>query len=587
VFKLNVTLKLLLGVVIVCMLLSLPSSSLADYPETAPTPTPTPDAIIWFSSDAHLGSNDPAMNDWEWNVSCWDFNNISQNQYPDVPFYAFAIGDVTESGFAIEYEHFYENFSTLQLNGGAKNYTYGNHDPNWELDSGNQPENPYGNWTYSIGNILILALSTERNWTDSNQGIYSHQTAWWNATVQANQDKNIISLIHHGMYNTTPATDRDNIAEGGGGCLHVNWSDDYPVFKYVLDNYKMNLWVHGHTHMALNAVFEGRRYIATNYNDTYEHYFMNDGGIADHSATVSSDQDIESVFMFLYNDNDTAIMCRRNHTQQCWYPTNQSITLDYPFRDGINDPPVISSPIPSNNTVGMGINLNNLSFTLTDSNGDTMNYTIEYNGISNTFDGVSNGSQTPILNYASINPLSFSTAYTWYVNATDGELWTNESFIFTTKGNTPPAQSNPYPIDTTTEIPLTPTNMSITVSDVDASNMNVYFYTNESGTWQLADQNLTVPNGTYTCVNTTWIDSYNTTYWWSVNVTDGTSWTNTTRSFTTKVTQAVTVRITGTVPVYNPSGATTSVISITGIFMLASAFMFIAIYIWNKNGGIL
>lgn len=569
-----------------CLLLSLSPSTISDFPEDAPHPPATPDVILWFASDMHCNAPEDSG---QWDTAIDDVENLTSD-FPTSDFYGYAIGDLTSSGLVAGYQQFHNEYNRLNDEFVNISYVYGNHDPLWNNDPGWLVEDTtWGNYTKTIGNILIIALSTERNWTASNTAIYSHQTAWWNSTVQANQDKNLITVAHHGIYDTTPGTNYTNPAEGGGGCFHMNWTDDTPVFNYTLDNYKMNMYVHGHNHFDLSQTWYGRKYINNSYNDTYQHYFINDGGIMDYiSGTTPYPHDTESVFLFLYDNNDTAILCRRNHTIGKWYETNQTIQLDYAFReDGVNSPPVISAPVPSNNTVGMDITLSNLSFTINDSDGDLMNYTIEYGGLSYNFDSISNGSQTPIINYGAINPLDYATTYYWYVNATDGELWGNYTFNFQTKANTPPAQSAPFPGDTTTEIVLTPTNMSITVSDTEGHTMNVSFYTNESGTWQLADQNLTVPNGTYPCVNTTWIDTYNTTYWWSVNVTDGYVWTNTTRSFTTFGAQASNIRITGTMNVYDPTTATNSVIIIAGIFMLASAFMFIAIYIWNKNGGIL
>lgn len=420
--------------------------SIADYPEDALKPTPEPDVIIWFAGDMHV---DAPEDSGQWDLAIDDVENMTANYTAD--WYGYAGGDLVTSGNANQYDHFHKEYNRLSDEFVNISYTYGNHDDNWETDSGwLVKDTTWGNYTKDIGNIKVIALSTERNWTASNQAIYSHQTDWWNSTVQANQDKNIITVIHHGVYNTTPATNMTNVAEGGGSCIHINWTEDTPVFTHVLNNYKMNMLFHGHNHMDLSQTWYGRKYINNSYNDTHEHYFVNWGGIMDYASVISNyAHDVESVFLFLYNNNDTAILCRRNHTLQKWYETNQTIQLDYKFRkDGVNSPPVVSIPVPSNNTVGMNVSLSNLTFYISDGDGDTMDYTIEYNGLSNDFDDITNGTETPIINYGAVNPLDYNTTYTWYINATDGELWGNYSFNFTTLV----AQANSIRISGTIEI---------------------------------------------------------------------------------------------------------------------------------------
>ena len=64
--------------------------------------------------------------------------------------------------------------------------------------------------------------------------------------------------------------------------------------------------------------------------------------------------------------------------------------------------------------------------------------------------------------------------------------------------------------------------------------ITVTFRTNESGIWKDAYTTSSIGNGTYYCLNTSWIDSYSTTYWWSVNTSDGYGgWDNDTYYFTT------------------------------------------------------
>jgi len=106
--------------------------------------------------------------------------------------------------------------------------------------------------------------------------------------------------------------------------------------------------------------------------------------------------------------------------------------MTYSFTTKANVDPVISDPIPRDNKVRVSIYLVNLSVVITDGNSD-FNYTIETDpdiGSSsgnNEIDGVKG---------CIVSGLNYSTTYTWYVNATDGEVWVNESYSFTTKGET-------------------------------------------------------------------------------------------------------------------------------------------------------
>jgi len=92
--------------------------------------------------------------------------------------------------------------------------------------------------------------------------------------------------------------------------------------------------------------------------------------------------------------------------------------------------PIITNPLPSDDSKGVSINLSILKFNLNDLQNDSMNWTVETSpdigsGLQNN---VGNGQYT-----VSISGLAFNITYTWYVNVTDGTHWTNESFTFTTK----------------------------------------------------------------------------------------------------------------------------------------------------------
>ena len=110
---------------------------------------------------------------------------------------------------------------------------------------------------------------------------------------------------------------------------------------------------------------------------------------------------------------------------------------------------------------------------------------------------------------------------------TEGAGWTNSN----------PVNSNPIPVNTATDISVSLSQLNITVNDANGANqtMNITFRTNASGTWLDADTNSSVANGTYYCINTSWIDTEETKYFWSVNTSDGVGgWDNDTYYFITR-----------------------------------------------------
>jgi len=90
--------------------------------------------------------------------------------------------------------------------------------------------------------------------------------------------------------------------------------------------------------------------------------------------------------------------------------------------------------------------------------------------------------------------------------------------------NYAPIISNPYPTAGSTGISISPL-LNITVSDIDGDLMNITWYSNSSGSWQVFETDNSVGNGTYhqtfsnASVNGGW-------WYWKVNVSDGTDYTN-------------------------------------------------------------
>ena len=107
---------------------------------------------------------------------------------------------------------------------------------------------------------------------------------------------------------------------------------------------------------------------------------------------------------------------------------NKTVTATFTF--GPNAPPVVSNPQPSDSATGVPVSTSLLNFTVNDADGDIMDYYVSTapNVGSRSQTGVSDGTYS-----VSVSGLAYGTAYTWWVNATDGTDWTNATFTFTTE----------------------------------------------------------------------------------------------------------------------------------------------------------
>jgi hypothetical protein len=96
--------------------------------------------------------------------------------------------------------------------------------------------------------------------------------------------------------------------------------------------------------------------------------------------------------------------------------------------------PIIRNPSPAQNAEFVPITTSNVSFDLTDYQGDLMNWTVE------TQPEIGSGAGTRVGNGTYTVPISgleYFTTYTWFVNATDGRYMSKKTFTFrTTNENT-------------------------------------------------------------------------------------------------------------------------------------------------------
>jgi hypothetical protein len=153
------------------------------------------------------------------------------------------------------------------------------------------------------------------------------------------------------------------------------------------------------------------------------------------------------------------------------------------------------------------------------------------NGNSSSDTGDTNGSKT-----CSVGWLDWFTSYTVWVNATDGNLSTNESFVFTTKNMTVGniTVSNPFPGNGSVDAPIQP-YLYVSLNHTLGETMNIswYYGTSQGAENTLLGSDVNITNGTVDelCYQAS---SYNTVYYWRVMVNDGEGlWVNDTFSFTT------------------------------------------------------
>ena len=131
-----------------------------------------------------------------------------------------------------------------------------------------------------------------------------------------------------------------------------------------------------------------------------------------------------------------------------------------------------------------------------------------------------------ILQQLNTNFSANNVTYWWSVNVTNGFAWNNKTYSFTTTVGTEPYVFNFVPADNSSV--FLSVSLGVTVEDIDGHSMDIEFYTNASGTWELIGTVITdVYDGEY------WVFGYpfilfNHTYYWKVKVTDEVGLTNTT-----------------------------------------------------------
>jgi len=191
---------------------------------------------------------------------------------------------------------------------------------------------------------------------------------------------------------------------------------------------------------------------------------------------------------------------------------------------------------PTNGSSIVPITKSSLSIDITQSQGQTFNYTIQTSlNIGNASGtGVHNGTKT-----CSVSGLAYSTTYHWYVNATDGNCSVHHLYLFTTQSapvNNPPTIASPSPSNGSTGVSIHTTSLTVSITDPEGDHFNWSMTTSPnvgSGSGTSAS------NGTKTCTISGL--AYSTVYTWVVRAYDGHHWTNKTYTFTTVSNSAPTI----------------------------------------------
>ena len=174
-----------------------------------------------------------------------------------------------------------------------------------------------------LGNLLILLLSDTS--TDSASHISEQAFAWWQEMVASNQDKIIITvshaqLRHSGLFSSI---------------IPSRQIVDSARFEEVLKNYRVDLWISGHSHLR-----QGWAGTANCNKALGGTCFVNVSAIA-RTALAGN----ESRFLYLADGKDTAWIRSRNHRDEQFNPRlDLPLSLGHVFSWSQEPPQLILPP---------------------------------------------------------------------------------------------------------------------------------------------------------------------------------------------------------------------------------------------------
>jgi len=182
-----------------------------------------------------------------------------------------------------------------------------------------------------------------------------------------------------------------------------------------------------------------------------------------------------------------------------------------------NVAPMQSNPNPANDVTGENLNPT-LSIQVNDTNNDLMNVTFRTNATGAWGDiGSNNSVYNGTYSQTNSSMSSYNTKYWWSVNATDGQLWTNRTYSFTTRDEYIPEIPGDFTAAThnSTQINLTWTK------GVNATHTYIEYNATAEGPWARGQGNF-LCNITGEIHQHTGLESDNTYYYqaWSYNEVD-------------------------------------------------------------------
>jgi predicted phosphodiesterase len=194
----------------------------------------------------------------------------------------------------------------------------GNHDQKNEANYQHYIQLPL-HYSVVIGNMLIICLSDETSSPETN--ISDEAFNFWKELVVKNQDKIIITMTHgylkqSGLFGSSILPGRN-----------INNSER---FAEVLKQYKVDLWICGHTHLSHS--FNNSVKIMEELNNIC---FINVSAIRGTRFTT-----IESYLLFFKKDSDELIAKSRDHEERKFNMEDIKLKLSHKFQWD-NTPPVM------------------------------------------------------------------------------------------------------------------------------------------------------------------------------------------------------------------------------------------------------
>jgi hypothetical protein len=213
-----------------------------------------------------------------------------------------------------------------------------------------------GTWEryrFAAGNILFLMIG-DRNDGGPPKGrgerggypagaITRETFEWWKEQVEQNQDKIIVTCMHHVLRDTTTASGRNEGVPGGyhkrfvdePGASYLYWvgnDTDTNVFHDYFDAHPgaIDLWLAGHTHTHPDDRYGGKELIARRWNVT----FANCAALTRYHGDKLL-YPMSRLFTFTKGGLKVRIQCylhTSHHAPQGWYPpAEREVPLRHPF----------------------------------------------------------------------------------------------------------------------------------------------------------------------------------------------------------------------------------------------------------------